>query len=64
MPHSHAVKVDNMVYCSGCIGMDSATMQLVKGGPTPETRMALTHLSHILQAAGTDISKGKLKFHF
>lgn len=34
---SQAVKYNGMVYCSGSIGIDVATKELVKGGVQPET---------------------------
>ncbi|KAH8156008.1 hypothetical protein CIB48_g12241, partial [Xylaria polymorpha] len=52
---SQAVKYNGMVYCSGSIGIDVATKELVKGGVQPETRVAIKNLSAVLEAAGSNL---------
>ncbi|EMR85863.1 putative endoribonuclease l-psp protein [Botrytis cinerea BcDW1] len=44
---SQAIKCQGMVYCSGSIGMDVATMKLVEGGVADRTA--------VLEAAGSSI---------
>ncbi|HRQ24226.1 MAG TPA: RidA family protein [Anaerolineales bacterium] len=55
-PYSQAVRTDAFVYTAGQIGLDPATMELVPGGVEEQTRQVLTNLSHVLEAAGTDLS--------
>lgn len=52
---SQAVKYNGMVYCSGNIGINPRTKELAKGGVQPETRVAITNLSAVLEAAGSSL---------
>ncbi len=54
-PYSQAVKVGPWVFCSGQLGMDPETGELVPGGIEAETRQALTNLQHVLEAAGATL---------
>lgn len=51
-PYAQAIAVDNFVFCSGQIGLDPKTQQLVAGGIEEETRQVLQNLSAVLKAAG------------
>lgn len=51
-PYSQAVVSDGWVYCSGQIGFDPETMELVEGGVQAQTEQVLTNLRHVLEAAG------------
>ncbi|TGJ76812.1 hypothetical protein E0Z10_g10826 [Xylaria hypoxylon] len=53
---SQAIKYNGMVYCSGSIGINPATKELVKGGVQPETRAAIKNLSAVLEAAGSSLN--------
>lgn len=55
-PYSQAVRVGNLVYTAGQLGIDPQTKQLVEGGIQAQTRQALTNLKAILGAAGTTTS--------
>jgi 2-iminobutanoate/2-iminopropanoate deaminase len=46
-----------LVYCSGQIPLDPATMQVVAGGIEVQTEQVLKNLTAVLQAAGSDPSK-------
>ena len=54
-PYSQAVKIGNMVYLSGQIGLDPKTGNLVEGFDA-QVRRALTNLQAVLRAAGTDFN--------
>lgn len=54
-PYSQAVRIGNLVYTAGQIGLDPATGDLVPGGVEAETRQALTNLQHVLEAAGASL---------
>ena len=50
-PYSQAICTESLVFTAGQIGLDPATMEIVKGGIEAETRQALTNLKHILESA-------------
>ncbi|PLB50882.1 Endoribonuclease L-PSP [Aspergillus steynii IBT 23096] len=52
---SQAVKHNGLVYCSGSIGIDPKTDDLVPGTVTDRARMALRNLEVVLQAAGSSM---------
>jgi reactive intermediate/imine deaminase len=51
-PYSQAVEQGGTVYCSGQIGLDPASGQLVAGGTTAEAERVLQNLAAVLAAAG------------
>lgn len=53
-PYSQAVSSDDLIFCSGQVGLDAASGALVKGGIEFETRRALQNLGEVLAAAGLD----------
>lgn len=56
---SQAVKVNDIVYLSGVIGMDKETNKLVTGSVEVEARQVMTNMRNILQAAGSGMDKRK-----
>jgi 2-iminobutanoate/2-iminopropanoate deaminase len=54
-PYSQAICTENMVYTAGQIGLDPATMEIVKGGIEAETRQVLTNLKHVIESAGSGL---------
>ncbi len=57
LPISQAVKAARMVYCSGCVGSDPKTGQLVSGGIEAETAQVLENLKAVLEAAGSSLDR-------
>ena len=57
VPLSQGVRVGDMVYCSGQLGLDPATGGLVPGGIGPETRQVCENLKAVLEAAGSSLDK-------
>lgn len=53
--YSPALVVDRTIYCSGCLGTDPTSGQLVEGGIEAQTRQALTNLDAILTSAGSGL---------
>lgn len=51
-PYSQAIRAGKLVFCSGQVGLDPQTGELVKGGIEAETRRALQNLAAVLDAAG------------
>lgn len=56
-PYSQAVVHNNMVYCSGQIALDAASMQVVEGGIEEQTRVVMNNIDTILKEAGSGFSK-------
>ncbi len=55
--YSVGVKAGNFVFCSGQLGLDPATGNLVEGGVEAETRQSLVNLSNVLQAGGSCLER-------
>jgi 2-iminobutanoate/2-iminopropanoate deaminase len=55
-PYSQAVVAGGQVFCSGQVGLDPATGQLVPGGIQAETRRVLENLSAVLSGAGASVA--------
>jgi 2-iminobutanoate/2-iminopropanoate deaminase len=51
-PYSQGIEVDGFVFCSGQIGLDPATGELVGGGVEAQADRALRNLGAVLDAAG------------
>ncbi len=51
-PYSQGIDTGDIVYCSGQVGLDPATGELVAGGLAAQTRRALQNLGAVLAAAG------------
>ncbi len=51
-PYSQAIDTGAHVFCSGQVGLDPASGELVAGGIEAESRRALRNLGAVLDAAG------------
>lgn len=51
-PYHHAVRVDNLLFCSGQIPLDPATGQLVPGDIRAQTERVLLNIKAILDDQG------------
>ena len=51
-PYSQAIAVDGFVFCSGQIGLDPQSGELVNGGVEAQAERALRNLEAVLDAAG------------
>jgi 2-iminobutanoate/2-iminopropanoate deaminase len=57
-PYSQAVRVGNLVFCSGQIALDPKSGQLVGDGDVvAQTRQVMANLGAVLEAAGTQLSR-------
>jgi reactive intermediate/imine deaminase len=56
-PYSQAVKVNNVVYLSGQIPFDPATMELVGGDIGAQAERVFANLRAVAQAAGGDLGQ-------
>lgn len=56
-PYSTAVRVDNMLYLSGALGIVPGTRALAEGGIQEETRQTLENISASLQMFGSSMDR-------
>jgi 2-iminobutanoate/2-iminopropanoate deaminase len=57
-PYSQAVRVGDLVFCSGQIALDPKSGQMVGGGDVvAETRQVMANLSAVLEAAGSRLAR-------
>lgn len=56
-PYSQGIRVGNLVFTAGQIGIDPQTGEIVSGGITAETERALLNVKGILEAAGSSLEK-------
>jgi 2-iminobutanoate/2-iminopropanoate deaminase len=54
-PYSVGIKAAHFVFCSGQLGLEPDSGNLVEGGVEAETRQALINLTAILEAAGSSM---------
>jgi 2-iminobutanoate/2-iminopropanoate deaminase len=55
-PYSQAIKHNGLVYVSGQIPLDPATMTVVTGSTAEQTKRVIENLKAILEAAGTSLN--------
>ncbi len=55
LPFSDAVRVGNILYLSGEIGVDYATMKVVPGGIQAETKQAMENIKTTLEKYGSSL---------
>jgi len=51
-PYSQAIRNHNLLFCSGQLGLDPVTGELVAGGTAGQAERALRNLGAVLDAAG------------
>ncbi len=56
-PYSQAIVANGMVYASGQIALDPATMEIVRGDVVQQTDRVLTNLAAVLKAAGSGLQQ-------
>lgn len=56
-PYSQAVRVGDMLFASGQVGLDPATGQIVDGGIVEQTRRVFENIKAVLAAAGADLTQ-------
>ncbi len=54
-PYSQAIRVGDMLFASGQIGLDPVSGQLVSGGIVEQTKRALENVKAVLAKAGIDM---------
>ena len=56
-PYSQAIKTTNLLFCSGQVGLNPETMELVEGGVEAQARQALANLRAVLEAGGSSMAR-------
>jgi reactive intermediate/imine deaminase len=57
LPFSSAVRVDNLLFLSGALGIVPGTRELAEGGIQAETRQTLDNISQTLENFGSSMDK-------
>jgi 2-iminobutanoate/2-iminopropanoate deaminase len=55
-PYSQAIRIEDLVFTAGQIGLNPATMEIVEGGVEAQTRQVLTNLKHVLETADSGLN--------
>ena len=56
-PYSQAVRVGDLLFASGQVGLDPATGQIVDGGIVEQTKRVFENIKAVLAAAGADLTQ-------
>jgi 2-iminobutanoate/2-iminopropanoate deaminase len=56
-PYSVAIRVGDLIFTSGQLGLEPATGSLMPGGIEAETRQALVNISNVLTDAGSGLEQ-------
>lgn len=54
-PYCQAIEAGGVIYCSGQVGLDPATGNIVEGGIEAQTTQVLKNLQAVLQSAGSSL---------
>ena len=54
-PYSQAIRVGNLIFCSGQIPLDPKTGQVVGTDVAAQTEQVMKNLSHVLEATGSGL---------
>jgi 2-iminobutanoate/2-iminopropanoate deaminase len=55
-PYSQAITTEDLVFCSGQVGLDPASGELVEGGLEAQTERVIRNLEAVLDAAGCTLA--------
>lgn len=56
-PYSQAIRVGELVFAAGQVGLDPASGELVQGGVAEQTERALRNVTAVLDAAGASLER-------
>ncbi|MBO0859917.1 MAG: RidA family protein [Chloracidobacterium sp.] len=56
-PYSQAIKANGLIFASGQIPLDPATMRIVEGGVEEQTERVLDNLKAVLESAGSSLNR-------
>ena len=55
-PYSQAIRIENLVFTAGQVGLIPATLEIVEGGIEAQTRQVLTNLKSVLESADSGLN--------
>jgi len=55
-PYSQAVRAAGLIFCSGQVALDPATVQLIEGDVAAQTERVMNNLRAVLEAAGAGLA--------
>lgn len=55
-PYSQAISINNLIYTSGQLPLESSTMAFIPGGIKEQTRQCLVNVKFILEQGGSSLS--------
>ncbi|KAI0756090.1 YjgF-like protein [Daedaleopsis nitida] len=56
-PYTQAVRVGDMLFCSGSLGLNPSTGKMVEGGVEAQAKQALKNLKAVVEAGGSELGK-------
>lgn len=56
-PYTQAIRMGDMLFASGQIGLDPASGQIVDGGIVEQTKRVFENIKAVLAAAGSDLTQ-------
>jgi len=56
-PYSQAIRAGNLLFCSGQLGLDPATMELVPGGVEAQAEQVMRNLRAVLESGGSSFGR-------
>lgn len=56
-PYNQAVACGDLLFCSGQVALDPATMELVAGGVAEQTEQVLKNLRAVVEAGGSNMER-------
>ena len=56
-PYSQAIRANGLIFASGQVPLDPATMQMVEGDVRAQTERVLKNMAQVLEAAGSSLQK-------
>ncbi|KIY73350.1 YjgF-like protein [Cylindrobasidium torrendii FP15055 ss-10] len=56
-PYSQGVKLGDLLFVSGCIPLDPASMQVVEGGVEEQIKQVMKNLTKVVEAGGSELGK-------
>ncbi|KAI0658301.1 Endoribonuclease L-PSP/chorismate mutase-like protein [Cubamyces menziesii] len=56
-PYTQAVRVGDLIFLSGSLGLDPVTGKMVEGGVEAQARQALKNMKAVIEASGSEVGK-------
>lgn len=56
-PYSQGIKVDSLLFCSGCMPIEPGSTEIVSGGVEEQAKQVLKNLKGVVEAGGSELGK-------